>query len=154
LGEKTVPSGVAAIIVATTPLWAALLEACWPHGERLGPRGWAGLLVGLSGVVLLNLDQPHDRETTIGGLLIVCPAPAWAFGSVRLRRQRQRGAHLVSAAWQMILGGGGLCVAGLAIGEAGALVRSEFTPEGVYSFFHLLVFGSLVGFVAYNWLLG
>jgi drug/metabolite transporter (DMT)-like permease len=154
LGVKSVPSGVAAILVATTPLWTALLETCWPGGERLSGRGWIGLLVGLAGVIVLKLDQPPDQESTLGALLIILSAMAWAFGSVLLRRHRQHGSHLVCAAWQMVLGGLALCLAGLAIGEASQLSTDKFTPEGVYAFFHLLVFGSLVGFVAYNWLLG
>jgi drug/metabolite transporter (DMT)-like permease len=154
IGVKTVPSGVAAILVATTPLWTALLETCSPQGERLNCYGWVGLLVGLAGVILLKLDQPPDPESTMGAILIIGSALAWAFGSVLLRRHRQKGSHLVGAAWQMILGGGGLCLVGLALGELGQFTPDKFTPQGVYSFFHLLVFGSLVGFVAYNWLLG
>jgi drug/metabolite transporter (DMT)-like permease len=154
LGSITVPSGVTAILVATTPLWTALLETCWPGGERLHLRGWLGLLIGLAGVVLLKMDQPPEPRVTLGALLIIASAVCWSLGSVLLRRHRLQGAHLVAAAWQMILGGTGLCLAGLAIGEAGRFAREQFTPEGVYAFCHLLVFGSLVGFVAYNWLLG
>ena len=52
-GQKTVDSSVAAVLVATTPLWMGLLAMLWPHGERLTPRGWTGLMVGLAGVAVL-----------------------------------------------------------------------------------------------------
>jgi drug/metabolite transporter (DMT)-like permease len=154
IGEIHVASGVAAVLVATTPLWTALLETFWPDGERLHGRGWIGLLVGLSGVFLLKLGQPTDRDTDIGALWILGSAMAWSLGSFLLRRHRQHGSHLVTAAYQMLLGGTGLTLVGLAIGEVDDLKSANFTADGVYSFFHLLVLGSLVGFVAYNWLLG
>jgi drug/metabolite transporter (DMT)-like permease len=153
LGEKTVASGVAAILVATTPLWTALLESVWPGGERLRRRGWLGLLIGLAGVFFLKADQTSDRETDVGALLVIGSAMAWALGSVLLRRRRQTASHLVLTAYQMLLGGLAQSVLGLAIGEGAELTADRFTLPGVYSFFHLLVFGSLVGFVAYTWLL-
>ena len=154
LGLKHVASGITAILVATPPLWAALLETAWPGGERLSVGGWVGMLTGLAGVVLLKIDQPLDRETSLGALLIVGSAMLWAFGSCLLRRQRRRSSHLVTAAWQMALGGGALTLLGLLVGEAQQLTAASFTGRAVYAFLHLLVVGSLVGFVAYNWLLG
>src|SRR5262249_19874411 len=132
VGEIHVASGVAAILVATTPLWTALMETFWPGGGRLKVRGWIGVVVGLGGVFLLKLDQPTDRDTDFGALLIIGSAMAWALGSFLLRRHRQRGSHLVTAAYQMLLGGTGLTLMGLAIGEAGQLNPEQFTPEGVY----------------------
>lgn len=154
VGEKYVASGVAAVLVATTPLWTALLETFWPGGEKLRWRGWVGLLIGLGGVALLKLDHPADRDTDLGSLLVVGSALSWALGSFLLRRHRQHGSHLLTAAYQMIFGGIGQTLVGLALHEPAQLTPASFTPAAVYAFFHLLVFGSLVGFVAYNWLLG
>jgi drug/metabolite transporter (DMT)-like permease len=154
IGEKTVASNVAAVLVATTPLWIALLETAWPWGERLTGRGWLGVLVGLGGVSLLFVPKIEVFVTDAGLLLILGSAFAWSIGSFLLRRQRRRSGHLVAAAYQMILGGGGQLVIGLLLGEPAQLTRHSFTPGAIYAFFHLLVFGSLVGFVAYNWLLG
>jgi drug/metabolite transporter (DMT)-like permease len=61
---------------------------------------------------------------------------------------------MVVAAYQMLLGGGGLTVVGVLLGEVGELDAADFTPGAIYAFFHLLVVGSLIGFVAYSWLLG
>jgi drug/metabolite transporter (DMT)-like permease len=156
-GEKYIASGVASILVATTPLWMALLETLWPWGERLRIRGWLGLLVGLSGVLLLMAPRLQHGENLLqdaGPLLVLGSSLAWSVGSFILRYRRVPGSHLTGAAYQMLVGGTGLLVIGLLWGEGQELDANEFTVQGVYAFFHLLVFGSLIGFVAYNWLLG
>jgi drug/metabolite transporter (DMT)-like permease len=157
VGEKFVASGVASVLVATTPLWMALLEMLWPWGERLSARGWLGLFVGLGGVLLLlasRLQGPANLLQDAGPLLVLGSSLAWSTGSFVLRYRRLHGNHLSVAAYQMLVGGSSLVVIGLLLGEGQHLNRERFTPQGVYAFFHLLVFGSLIGFVAYNWLLG
>src|SRR5207247_278809 len=74
VGEKYVPSGVASVLVATTPLWMALLELLWPWGERLSARGWVGLFVGLGGVLVLlapRLQGPVNLLQDIGPFLVL-----------------------------------------------------------------------------------
>jgi drug/metabolite transporter (DMT)-like permease len=157
VGEKFVASGVASVLVATTPLWMALLELLWPWGERLCARGWLGLFLGLAGVLLLlapRLQQPDHLWDDAGPLLVLGSSLAWSIGSFILRYRRLRGSHLSVAAYQMLVGGVGLLSIGLLVGEHHELDPRQFTPQAVYAFFHLLVFGSLIGFVAYNWLLG
>jgi drug/metabolite transporter (DMT)-like permease len=157
VGEKYVASGVTSVLVATTPLWIAVAELLWPHGERLAARGWLGLLVGLGGVLVLlapRLQDPAELLRDAGPLLVLGSAAAWALGSVLLRHRRLAASHLTAAAYQMVIGGGSLTLIGLLTGEAGRLSAEQFTPTAVYAFFHLLVVGSLVGFVTYNWLLG
>ncbi len=160
VGEKYVASSVAAVLVATTPLWMALVETAWPWGERLTPRGWAGVLTGLAGVLLLFAPKIHGESENevltqdFGPLLVLGSAFAWAVGSFLLRRQRGRGSHLAAAAYQMIVGGLGQTLIGVMTGEPAQLATARFTLPAVYAFFHLLVVGSLVGFVAYTWLLG
>lgn len=156
LGEKEVPSGVASILAATTTLWMALLETLWPAGERLTFRGWVGVLIGFGGVLILlapKLSPGTSLVAELSSLLVLGSAFAWASGSILARRLRQR-SSLVLAAYQMLLGGAGLTLVGLAVGEAALLKPEAFTPGAIYSFFHLLVVGSLVGFVSYSWLLG
>ena len=157
VGEKFVASGVASVLVATTPLWMALLEMLWPWGERLSARGWLGLFVGLAGVLLLlapRLQRPASLLEDAGPLLVLGSSFAWSIGSFILRYRRLRGSHLSVAAYQMLVGGVSLLLIGLFLGEEQDLDPQRFTPQGIYAFFHLLVFGSLIGFVAYNWLLG
>lgn len=151
-----VPSGVAAILVATTPLWLALLETLGPWGERLQARGWLGMLAGLGGVVLLmapKLGDSTDPLQFLGPALIFGSALSWALGSLVVRHRRGSNSHLVSAAYQMIIGGTGLALIGLILGE-GQRLPEQLTPRACVAFFYLLIIGSLVGFVSFNWLLG
>ncbi len=156
LAEKTVPSGMASVLVATTPLWMALLEMTSPHGERLTWRSWLGLLAGLIGVALLCADRQEGNEggTPLGYALVLGSASAWALGSFVSRRYRTGASPFVLATYQMILGGLSLTMVGLAMGEANQLQPESFTVNAVGAFFYLLVVGSLVGFVAFTWLLG
>src|SRR5262249_18580923 len=141
----------------TTPLWIALMEMLWPGGDRLTGRGWLGLLIGLAGVLLLlapKLHDPADFLVDAGPLLVLGSAASWSLGSLVMRYRRLGCSHLTAAAYQMILGGGSLTLLGLLLGEGGALTRDHFTAGAAFAFFYLLIVGSLVGFVAFNWLLG
>src|SRR5262249_41002943 len=120
LAERTVPSGVAAVLVATTPLWIALMEMLWPGGDRLTRRGWLGLRIGLAGVLLLlapKLHDPADFLVDAGPLLVLGSAAFWSLGSLVLRYRSLGCSHLTAAAYQMILGGGSLTLLGLLLGE-------------------------------------
>jgi drug/metabolite transporter (DMT)-like permease len=155
--EKTVPSIVAAVLVASTPIWLAVLEMLWPWGERLTVRGWCGLVLGLAGVLVLLYPELRriDLSLDAGPLLVLGSAFAWAVGSFVIRhRKRETSSHLLSAGYQMFIGGLTLSLIGLAIGEGQQLTADVFTPTAVFAFFYLLVVGSLIGFVAYTWLLG
>jgi drug/metabolite transporter (DMT)-like permease len=155
--ERTVPSGVAAVLAATAPLWIAVLESAWPHGERLRLRGWLGLLLGLAGVALIWSKEWMGQAAVlaeVGPFLVLGSAAAWAFGAFVHRHGRSRAPHLTAAAYQMALGGGSTALLGLAMGEAGQLTPDCLTWRAVGAFFYLLVVGSLIGFVAFNWLLG
>jgi drug/metabolite transporter (DMT)-like permease len=158
VAEKTVPSGVAAVLAATTPLWMALIDCAWPGGERLRAGGWLGLVLGLGGVALLLAPQlsanPGELLTSdVGPLLVLGSAASWALGSLLVRHRRLRMDHLTAAGYQMFLGGVCLALLGLAAGEAGQL-PDRVTPGAVGAFVYLLVVGSLLGFVAFNWLMG
>ncbi len=156
--EKTVPSGAAAVLAATSPLWMAVLEAAWPHGERLAWRGWLGLLIGLGGVaVLLSekwLNPAAPSLAGVGPFLVLGSAAGWALGSFLQRHGRSRAPHLTAAAYQMFFGGGSLALMGLAMGEGRDLTPGCLTPGAIMSFFYLLAVGSIIGFIAFNWLLG
>jgi drug/metabolite transporter (DMT)-like permease len=151
-----VPSGVTAVLVAATPLWVALMEFAWPKGDRLSGRGWLGLVVGLAGVVLL-LEHQVDAEGLFqhaGPLWVIGSSICWALGSLLLRYCHQTGSRLASAAYQMIVGGMATALLGVAIGEMHQLTPAQLTWGAGFSFFYLLIVGSLMGFVAFNWLLG
>lgn len=155
VANETVPSGVCAVLAATTPLWLGLFAMLWPGGERLNWRGWLGLLVGLAGVLILlvpKLTAPEDFVKHIGVVLVLGSAASWAAGSLVLRHVRLRVSHLTTAAYEMILGGIGMTLAGCLLGETRRWPE-QLSVRTIEAFLYLLVFGSLVGFVAFNWLL-
>jgi drug/metabolite transporter (DMT)-like permease len=156
VAEKTVPSGVTAVLAATTPLWMGLLGMLWPRGERLNLRGWLGLVLGLAGVLVLlapGLQSTGALFPDAGFLLVLGSSLSWALGSLLLRYRRSSQCHFTTAAYQMVIGGGGLALIGLGLGEAGELTADHFTAGAAFAFFYLLIVSSLVGFVAFNWLL-
>jgi drug/metabolite transporter (DMT)-like permease len=154
--EKTVPSGTAAILVATTPMWMALLEMLLPRGGRLAPWGWVGLILGMLGVALLLISQLGDPTKLFAesaALLVLLSSVCWSVGSVLARYQPRTVSPFVGAVYQMVVGGSVMILIGLLLGEQENITAANFTRPAVYSFFHLLVFGSLLGYLAYNWLL-
>jgi drug/metabolite transporter (DMT)-like permease len=152
-----VPSGVTAVLVAATPLWMALMETAWPGGDRLSARGWCGLLTGLGGVLILLWPKSEDASLLFqqaGPLWILGSSLFWALGSLVIRYRRGSNSPIVSAAYQMVVGGMVTTLLGIAIGEVPQLTAERLTLGAAFSFFYLLIVGSLIGFVAFNWLLG
>ncbi|MBI1832376.1 MAG: EamA family transporter [Planctomycetes bacterium] len=152
-GQKKVESSVAAILIATTPLWMGLFAMAWPGGERLSWRGWLGLAIGFAGILLTKLDGEFNFFDDFYALLILASAASWAMGSLVSRHMALTVPHLTSAGFQMLFGGISQISLGSAIGEWGDLPPT-LTPGAVWAFLYLLVYGSLLGFVAFNWLLG
>jgi drug/metabolite transporter (DMT)-like permease len=150
--EQTVPSGVAALAMATIPVWMTLLD--WASGgARPGWRAMAGLVLGLLGLVFLIGPGPRSGTTLAGLLALVASAFAWAAGSI-LSRHLPRPASLVLASgMQLMAGGAALLVVGLVRGEARGIESSVLAPRAVFSFFYMVVAASLVSFTAYMWLL-
>jgi drug/metabolite transporter (DMT)-like permease len=151
------PSGVGAVLGATTPLWMALLELLWPWGERLTWRGWLGLVIGMSGVIFLMAPKINLAESfwpDYGHLLLMGSSVTWAVGSLIVRYRERSGSHLAAASYQMIAGGSVLALIGLAMGESKQLTPDKLVPGAAIDFVYLLVVGSLMGFVSFNWLLG
>jgi drug/metabolite transporter (DMT)-like permease len=144
--EQWVASGIAALAVATMPLFAALLAGLWGHWPR--KMEWVGLLLGFAGVALLNLEGDMQANP-IGALMLLLGAGSWALGSVWSRYLPLPGGMMASAA-EMLGGGAGLLVLGLGSGER----MTELPAVGpTIAFFYLVVFGSIVAFSAYSYLL-
>jgi drug/metabolite transporter (DMT)-like permease len=146
LAEKTVPSSVAAVVCATTPLIAAAVAML--RGERPGRGDMLGMVLGLAGVVVLGAGAPIIGAGPCEWLVFASPV-TFALGSLMVRAQGP-GGGLGSAAAQMLMGGAWLLVASVAAGER----APEQVSSGVLgAWLWLVVFGSLVGFSAYTWLL-
>jgi drug/metabolite transporter (DMT)-like permease len=147
--QQDVPSGVAALLVGTIPLWFALLARIF-FGERLGGRALAGLVLGFAGLVLLVDPSGEEGAEPIGALVIAFGAFAWAAGSLWSRRAPLPKDTLLAAAMGALAGGALLALVSVATEDLGG---ARFTPEAVGATAYLIVAGSLIGFSAYVWLL-
>jgi drug/metabolite transporter (DMT)-like permease len=150
-----VPSGLAALLVATTPLWTVLFE--WrAGGTPPGGMAAAGLLAGLGGVALLVLPEPIVGQPVVGlrgaaGCLIA--SLSWSLASVRSVRVHLPPSPAVASSLQMLSGGGLLVAAGLLTGEIHGFLPAAVSSRSVLALLYLVVFGSVVTFTAFTWLL-
>ncbi len=157
LAERTVPSGVAALLVAMVPLWMVLLEWLRPGGTRPTGRVAVGLAVGFAGMVILVGPSQLAGAGAVhfgGAALVLGGSLAWSIGSIHARRATLPDNAFVATGMEMMCGGVLLLVAGAARGELAGLDPAAFTGRSLAAFAYLVVFGSLVGFTAYIWLLG
>jgi drug/metabolite transporter (DMT)-like permease len=153
--ERRVPSGLAALIVASVPLWMTLLDGIH-RGSRPPLPVAAGLLVGLGGLSVLVAPghfAGNGGVDLLGAGALLLAALCWASGSLYSRRARLPRSLLTAAAIQMIGGGILLWVVGLAGGEGSRVHLAAISSRSLLSLGYLIVFGSLVGFSAYVWLL-
>jgi drug/metabolite transporter (DMT)-like permease len=146
--QQWVPSGVAALVLGSMPLWAALfgglIDGLWPgRTER-----W-GLALGFFGIVLLNKGGELGDQWVPVLALLLAPV-SWAFGSIWGRRSPSMPQGLMATATQMLCSGVMLLGLGLARGERMVGVPE---PRGLVAFFYLVAFGSLIAFSAYGYLL-
>ena len=153
--EQYLPSGLASLLIAVIPIYVALLEAWLPQGERLSGRGWLGIAAGFAGLIVLL--SPGLREgmhgqsrQMLGSAVAVGGAFAWTCGSILSRRAKLRASAFVAAGWEMLFAG--LFNLGLMLGTGGTY-RVAWPRQAVWSIAWLIVFGSLVGYTAYIYLL-
>jgi drug/metabolite transporter (DMT)-like permease len=154
--EQTVPSGVVALLVAMVPLWMVLLEWWRPGGVRPATRTFVGLVVGFAGMILLVGPSGFGGgAVNLGGAAIVMlGSMAWAFGSIYSRQVELPRNPLMATATEMLSAGGLLAAGTLLRGEPAAMDWSAVSATSLLSLAYLVVFGSLVAFSAYVWLLG
>lgn len=156
VAERTVPSGVAALIVAMMPLWMVLLHWLWRGGPRPTGRTVVGLALGLVGIALLV----GPGALTGGGLdpfgtgILLVGSFCWAAGSIYSREAALPSNVLLGTAMEMLAGGAILGVVGAVGGEVSAFDPGAVSTTSLLAVAYLIAFGSLVGFTAYIWLLG
>jgi drug/metabolite transporter (DMT)-like permease len=150
--EQTVPSGIAALIIASVPLWMALLDRV-VFGKRLSWLAVLGLAVGFGGLVLLVNPTGGGRIDPAGAAALVVASLSWASGSLYARHAPLPKRPLVGTGMEMLAGGVLLALVGAARGEFAQLDSAAVSLESVLGLAYLIVFGSLVAFAAYIWLL-
>jgi drug/metabolite transporter (DMT)-like permease len=147
--EQSVPSGLAALLVATLPLWMAGLAALPPAREPLSPAIVFGLLLGFAGVGLLAAPSMETGHP-LGVAALLCASLSWACGSIYARRAAIHTDPLVATGWEMLFGGAMFLV--LAV-TRGAFHDLAPQTAGLLALAHLIVAGSWIGFTAYVFLL-
>jgi drug/metabolite transporter (DMT)-like permease len=150
--EQWVPSGMAALLVATSPFWVAAIERMRKDGERVGARGLVGMLVGFGGLAMLV--GPQLFGVTLNGyylagvLVIQLGCFSWTVGSIYSTRRPTGVAPLMAAAVQMLWAGVVLTLVGTALGEWGEI---KFSARSLGALAYLIVFGSIVAYGAYTY---
>jgi drug/metabolite transporter (DMT)-like permease len=153
LAEQRIPSGIAALIVATSPIWMAILEVL-VAGQRPSRLALAGLVAGAVGVGILVVPLEGVAALDPVGIgLVVGAAICWSLGSIYARRAPLPRSPFQGAGLEMVAGGTVMLGVGLLRGELSTVDPSTFSSASLLAVAYLIVFGSVVAFTAYIWLL-
>ena len=148
--EQWVPSGLAALLVATAPFWMAIIELFRTSGERVSVQSGIGMTLGFLGVALLVTPRgsggAFGTGFLLGALAIQVGGICWQLGSAHAKYNLRHVPLLSSAALQMLFGGAIVTVAGFAIGEG---PRFALTPRTFLALAYLTIFGSVLAYSAY-----
>lgn len=152
LGEASIPSGLAALLVACVPLWFAVGDRVF-FGKRLRMVTVFGLCTGFGGAALLAAGSIAGDVSPTGVALVVMATMLWTGGSLFARRADLPARPLVGAGMEMLCGGAVQLLVGILLGELGDLHIHTITPASLYSVGYLITFGSIGGFASYIWLI-
>ena len=155
--EQRVASGIAALLIASVPLWIALLDSLRPGGRR--PDRWVivGVLAGFAGIIILigpaQLIGIQGAVDPVGAMVLLLAALSWAAGSLYNRGAKLPDSPLLGTGMEMLVGSLGLFILGTVTGEWSQMELTSFSTRSLLGFAYLVVFGSWVGFASYVWLL-
>ena len=154
VAEQRIPSSIAAVIIATVPIWMNLGEAVM---TRRMPSLLAigGLVVGTGGRgdPAAAVGQGSTRSTRSGSCIVMCSALAWTAGSLYARRAPLPANQLMGSGMEQLVGGGVMLAVAVVLGEYASLEPGSVSTESLLGLAYLIVFGSLIAFTAYVWLL-
>jgi drug/metabolite transporter (DMT)-like permease len=154
--EQTVPSGIAALLVATVSLWMVIVDWLRPGGVRPVPRVVIGLVMGFAGLALL-VGPAHlggsERVDPKGAAVLVIASLAWACGSLYSKHGGMPGSAILGVAMQGVAGGAILLIVALFTGEFRGLHLGAISTRSWLALGYLIVFGSGIGFSAYLYIL-
>jgi drug/metabolite transporter (DMT)-like permease len=153
-GSKVLSAGLTALFIASIPLFIAVLEAALPGGTSMNSMGWAGTFTGFAGLALLTSGSIRGQSLTSANAVacaaLIIAAIAWAAGSVLSKRMKIKASPLVSSTWQMAIAGSINMLIGV---MCGGLQKSHWTRGAWLATLYLAVFGSLVCYTSYMFLL-
>jgi len=153
--ERTVPSGLASLVLAVIPIYVALIEMFLPGGEPLPVRGWLGMALGFAGLGALvwpslRSGLAGDRTLLVALAVLLAGAFSWTVGSILSRRSKLPANSFVAAAWQMIAAGVFSTVAGTLLGQ---WPQFKVNAAAIGSLAWLITGGSLLGYTGFIYLL-
>ncbi len=158
--ERYISSSLAALLVATEPFWIVLLSWLWLKGTRPNLKVALGLAIGFFGVWLLIGGQPADTSAAnsgsmqlFGTLAVIGAAMCWATGSIYGLRAPVPKSSIQTSGMQMFSGGLVLLTVSLISGEMSRFKFASVSSNSWFGLIYLIIFGSLIGFTAYSWLL-
>jgi drug/metabolite transporter (DMT)-like permease len=153
--ERIVPSGLASLLIAIEPIMVFLLSSAAARTWRLNGMLLAGILLGLFGVGMLlrGTGAEAARGTTLGSVMILVSAFSWSVGIIYSRRSHLSGSPLLLSALSLLSGAVMLLFTATVVGEAREFVFSQITMTSWLALGYLILFGSVIAFTAYNWLL-
>lgn len=155
LAEKTVPSGMAALLIATEPLWILLVSYLAGGKHQIGKVDIASMILGFLGVILL-LSQNFTGTgniNIIGVIFLLIASFSWAIGSVIMQKRTISDNPIKSTGMLMLAGGTLLTLASIITGEIKTVNLADISSSSLTAQIYLILFGSLLGFSAYTWLL-
>lgn len=155
IGSQWLPSGLTAVLIATSPFWMVTVEAMVSGGQQMHKREWGGLVVGFIGILVLvwpDITAGGDamRGMVWGVIAVQTACAGWSVGSAYTRRHVMPSDVLGAAAMQMLFGGVFMLVAGTLLGE---WPRLDFNARTAWAFAYLTLAGSIVAFAAYSYAL-
>jgi drug/metabolite transporter (DMT)-like permease len=159
IASNYISSSMAALLVATEPFWIVLLSWLWLGNGRPGLKVVLGLLVGFAGVWMLIAGRAPSGASVggwgqwIGILAVMGGALSWATGSIYGLKSPTPKSSVLTSGMQMLAGSVSLIVVGLLRGEHQTFNIADVSSTSIYALFYLIIFGSLIGFSAYSWLL-
>ena len=151
IAEQWVPSGIASLVIACVPLFIAVIEIFILKLKKMNPIGFIGLIMGFSGVAYLALSNGTSGTISITGILILLSASLfWSIGSVYSKTFDPGSSIVANVGIQMLAGGMVLLLLGFFTGE---ISRITWSRNGVFSIAYLIIFGSIVGYSSYIYVL-
>lgn len=155
--EQTVPSSIAALLIATVPLWMTLFAWIWQGNAKPNKYVIFGLLLGFLGQILLVSNSiqhaNYNASQVYGYLILTFSSFSWAIGSLYSRKAQLPQSAIMSIAIQNIMGGILCLIAGISLGELNLLNIDDISARSLFSLAYLIFIGSIIGFSAYIWVL-
>jgi drug/metabolite transporter (DMT)-like permease len=154
---QVVPSGIVALIISGVPLWIVIADWVRPNGVRPRASVLAGVGIGLVGIAVLigpRIFVGAGNVNPVGAVVLLLGSMSWAMGSLLTRHQPRPRSALVSIAIQMTVAGLAFTAATIATGELARVALTTVSARAIWSWLYLVVFGSLIGYTAYVYLLG